>query len=189
MNEGAEPMETTNYYNNVTRLCAHKGISITALAKELGLSKSTPTDWKRKGAQPQAKTLKAVADYFGVTVDHLLDVPVDYENVDTSAFNQVVWQQLLKAHKYNSKKAIKAYFEYESEQEKDAMLDPERLAIYQNNGGTVGVQGHSHAPVTINDMEHRLSDQEEELLRVFGDLDVMQRAKVLIFAAELREAK
>ena len=75
-------METTNYYNNVIRLCAHRGISITALAKKLGLSKSTTTDWKRKGAQPQAKTLKAVADYFGVTVDHLLSESVSVSPIE-----------------------------------------------------------------------------------------------------------
>ena len=39
---------------------------------EIGLSKSTPTTWKKKGTTPQAVQLKKIADYFGVTVDYLV---------------------------------------------------------------------------------------------------------------------
>ena len=36
----------------------------------LGLAGSTGTDWK-KGATPRASTLRAIADYFGVSVEYL----------------------------------------------------------------------------------------------------------------------
>ncbi|MDR1567506.1 MAG: helix-turn-helix domain-containing protein [Streptococcaceae bacterium] len=64
-------MQSTDFYNVITRLCAQKGISITALGEKLKLSKATTSGWK-KGAQPQARTLKTIADYFGVSVDYLL---------------------------------------------------------------------------------------------------------------------
>jgi len=64
-----------SFYDAVTWLCTQRGISITALGIELGLSKATTAGWK-KGAQPQAKTLKAISDYFDVPIDFLV-VPDD----------------------------------------------------------------------------------------------------------------
>lgn len=37
----------------------------------MGLSKSTPTAWKKKGITPQAAQLQKIADYFHVSVDYL----------------------------------------------------------------------------------------------------------------------
>lgn len=64
-------MESTKFYTNVQALCSKKGISITALGNKLGLSNSTTAGW-RKGSHPRSKTLKALADYFNVSVDDLL---------------------------------------------------------------------------------------------------------------------
>lgn len=53
-----------------------------------------------------------------------------------------------------------------------------------------GIIGHTHAPVTIiNGSERTLTDQEMELLNIFESLGVMERAKLLVFAAELKEEK
>jgi len=70
-------MQMKGFYDVITWLCAQKGISITALGKELNLSKATTAGWK-KGSQPQAKTLKAISDYFDVPIDFLIgsDTPV-----------------------------------------------------------------------------------------------------------------
>lgn len=62
----------SNFYHRVNELCSRRGMSITALALELGLSKGTPTNWKRMTEAPRRNTVKAVADYFGVSVDFLL---------------------------------------------------------------------------------------------------------------------
>lgn len=69
-------MENTNtaFFNNIQRLCNAKGISVTALGQELGLSNATTAGW-RKGSSPRGKTLKMLADYFDVTVDQLMADP------------------------------------------------------------------------------------------------------------------
>lgn len=60
------------FYDLFCALCERKGVSPTRAALEIGLSKSTPTTWKKKGTTPQAFQLKKIADYFGVTVDYLV---------------------------------------------------------------------------------------------------------------------
>jgi len=180
-----------SFFEKLEKLCKLRGISISKLAQEIGKGSATATGW-RQGAKPQASTLKLIADRLEVDVDYFLDdeavEPIDYENVDIDAFNQPVWQQLLKAHKYDKRKAIKAYLEFDNAQTADAMNDPDRLAIYQNNGENYGLIGNAHAPVRIiNGKEHLLSEQESEILRIFTDLSTMDRAKVLIYAAELRD--
>jgi len=59
------------FYERVSALCAEKGIAITRLATDLGFSSSTPNNWKAMSGEPRAKTVKAIADYFGVSVDYL----------------------------------------------------------------------------------------------------------------------
>lgn len=57
-------------YTNVFNLCQRKGISISKLEKEMGFGNSTIRGWAN--SSPTVEKLKAVADYFGVTVDELL---------------------------------------------------------------------------------------------------------------------
>lgn len=59
-------------YENIKRLCAEKGISIWALEKEIGIGNGVIGKWGIKGSSPRLETVKAVADYFGCTVDELL---------------------------------------------------------------------------------------------------------------------
>lgn len=125
------------FHDRVNALCAERGISITKLASELGFSSSTPNNWRDMTGLPRAKTVKAVADYFGVSVDYLKgdDAAVNVETV-------------------------------------------------QDNHGIIGP---THAPVTIvNGNERKLSEQEMELLSIFEQLSVMDRAKLLVFASELQ---
>lgn len=125
------------FHDRVNALCAERGMSITKLASELGFSSSTPNNWRDMAGLPRAKTVKAVADYFGVSVDYLKgdDAAVNVETV-------------------------------------------------QDNHGIIG---HTHAPVTIvNGNERKLSEQEMELLSIFEQLSVMDRARLLVFANELQ---
>lgn len=39
---------------------------------DIGLSKSTPTTWKKRGLTPQGETLNKIAAYFDVSTDYLL---------------------------------------------------------------------------------------------------------------------
>lgn len=123
------------FYERVNELCIKKGISITALAMELGFSKGTPTNWKTMTKPPRAENVKKIADFFGVSPAYLTE-----EN----------------------------YVDVQSVQENH------------------GIIGHAHAPVTIiNGSERKLSEQELELLHIFGKLDVVKQAKLLVYASEL----
>lgn len=54
----------------IKRLCKEKKTTICRIERELGFSNGTIRGWCK--ADPGAKRLKAVADYFGVMVDELL---------------------------------------------------------------------------------------------------------------------
>lgn len=54
----------------VKNLCAKRGISINDLEEALGYSKNTL--YRLKKQNPGADKLKAIADYFDVSVDYLL---------------------------------------------------------------------------------------------------------------------
>ena len=58
-------------FDKIKQLCVANGISISRLEKELGFGNATIQGWG-KGSSPTVEKLKAVADYFGVTVDELL---------------------------------------------------------------------------------------------------------------------
>ena len=65
------------FWQNFVKLCANKGKSTTAVILEIGLSKSLVTNWKN-GTIPNNTTLKRVADYFGITVEQLVnDLPLE----------------------------------------------------------------------------------------------------------------
>lgn len=55
---------------NIRRLCAEKGLSISALEKQSGLKPATICKWA--ASFPRVDTLKKVADALGVTIDDLL---------------------------------------------------------------------------------------------------------------------
>ena len=57
-------------YTNIYNLCKKRGISIAKLEKEMGFGNATVRGWAN--SSPTVEKLKAVADYFGVTVDALL---------------------------------------------------------------------------------------------------------------------
>ena len=59
-------------YENVNRLCEKHGISICALEKACGIGNGTIGRWPNGSAAPRVDKVKAIADYFGVTVDDLL---------------------------------------------------------------------------------------------------------------------
>ena len=55
---------------NIRRLCSEKGISIRQLERSVGLTNGIVASWEEKA--PSVMRVKAVADFFGVTVDELL---------------------------------------------------------------------------------------------------------------------
>ena len=85
------------FIQKLESLCKGNGISITKLAETLGYSSSAGNTWRRSKGLPRNGTLKKMADYFGITMEELLegvDAPIDYDSIDTSTFNQQVWQTI-----------------------------------------------------------------------------------------------
>lgn len=60
------------FYVNYVRLCNSVNKTPSSVALEMGIAKPTVTRWKN-GSNPNSATLFKVADYFGVTVEYLLE--------------------------------------------------------------------------------------------------------------------
>ena len=67
------------------------------MCKALGLSTSLPTKWKN-GVEPNIRTLKRIADYFGISVEKLLE---DKEII-VSASNHLSDEELQLLESYRS---------------------------------------------------------------------------------------
>lgn len=61
------------FYEKLNHLCMRNGISITAVAVELGYSRSITTTWKNSKGMPRPNTIKKISDYFGVPVSYFYD--------------------------------------------------------------------------------------------------------------------
>lgn len=57
---------------NIIDLCAKENVSVNRMLKECGLSKSV-IDNLKNGYEPQLAKIVIIADYFGVTVDYLIN--------------------------------------------------------------------------------------------------------------------
>ena len=56
---------------NITNLCKEKNITFAELERETGLGNGTIRRWDEMN--PRVDRLKLVADYFGVTIDFLIN--------------------------------------------------------------------------------------------------------------------
>lgn len=61
------------FYDNYVKLCAAAGKSPSAVAQEIGLYKSTVSNWKNRGTKPTDATAQRIADHFGVPVSVLYE--------------------------------------------------------------------------------------------------------------------
>ena len=60
-------------YENVKRLCEKHKTNIATVEKACGIANGTIGKWAGKDAAPRIDTVKAIADYFGVSLDYLLE--------------------------------------------------------------------------------------------------------------------
>ena len=58
------------FYQKIEDLCKNKGISVSRLAKELGLSPSSTITWKNLKSPPRNSTIKLLSDYFNVPYEY-----------------------------------------------------------------------------------------------------------------------
>ena len=70
------------FYDVFEKLCTEKGVKPGRAADEIGISRATVTNWKKNGYSPRRDILKKIAQYFGVSVDLLLDQSQQKENPD-----------------------------------------------------------------------------------------------------------
>lgn len=90
-----------SFYITIKNTCFDKKkITLTEMVKELGLSTSMPTKWK-KGLVPNGETLIKLADYLDVSIDYLLDRE---QNLDANA--QVIPYDSLNPKVYEIEKIL-----------------------------------------------------------------------------------
>ena len=58
-------------FSKISALCKERGISIAKLERETGLGNATIRGWET--SSPTVDKLKLVADYFGVSIDNLVE--------------------------------------------------------------------------------------------------------------------
>ena len=65
-------MRKTKFSERLASLMKEHGETKYALAKELGLSQSTPANWLSGASEPIRSHQKILAEHYGITVDELL---------------------------------------------------------------------------------------------------------------------
>lgn len=58
-------------YDKVKEVCKAKGISVSAVEKELGFGSGTITKWNK--VTPNVRNLKKIADFFGKPIEYFLE--------------------------------------------------------------------------------------------------------------------
>lgn len=76
-------------YNRIESLCKKKNINVTIMCKETGASRGSLTDLKSgRKKKLSTDTLSKIAEYFGVSVDYLLN---GEENIMVEAHNEPIY--------------------------------------------------------------------------------------------------
>ena len=78
------------FYDNFVNLCNKVGKSPSAVAVEIGFQKSVVTRWKQNNSTPTDANLKKIADYFGITVDQLMNPSESSSSNNTKPVNNDV---------------------------------------------------------------------------------------------------
>ena len=73
---------------NLKKLRETKGITQTELAKELGVVRSTICQYEKGNREPDMETLIKIADYFGVSIDFILDREENLDGSPAPSFNE-----------------------------------------------------------------------------------------------------
>ena len=60
----------SEFYKKLRDLCEERSMTVNELVKVLDLSSGSPTAWKN-GTLPRNATLIKIANYFGITTEHL----------------------------------------------------------------------------------------------------------------------
>ena len=61
------------FYDIYCDLCRQKGLTPSGAAGKIGFNRASITVWKNSGKAPKQDLLLKIAEFFGVTVDYLLE--------------------------------------------------------------------------------------------------------------------
>lgn len=68
-------MDVKDFINRLEMCCKEQGTTRTAWAKQIGFPESTIRNWIRNGNMPSVEIVYKFANYFGVTMEYLLNCP------------------------------------------------------------------------------------------------------------------
>lgn len=60
-------------YSVFEELCNSRGVTPYKVSKETKIASSTFSDWKNGKSKPKSEKLQKIADFFGVSVDYLIN--------------------------------------------------------------------------------------------------------------------
>ena len=85
-------MEETEFGENLEKLLEQSGVSITQLAKGIGVGKSTVQEWVGKGGRfpSSPKHIKSIAQFFGTTVHELMFGTADQNSLIGQILNKTL---------------------------------------------------------------------------------------------------
>ena len=61
------------FFDQLQQLCKSKGVSMTKLVTDIGMSKSAVTYWRKTNTTPKADVLQKITDYFNVPVNYFFN--------------------------------------------------------------------------------------------------------------------
>lgn len=83
-------------YEKIKKLCEREGFAISSLGERitnLTINKASITGWKN-GSKPRPDKLKAIADYFGVSIEYLIDDKVLPNDEAGEELNEICGKRL-----------------------------------------------------------------------------------------------
>lgn len=96
-----------SFISQIETLLKENGISKKKMLADLGLSINSFTNWSKRGTVPSAKVLDEIANYFGVSVDYLLE-----KSSDTNPHEDARLISLMKTLTAEEKSALENFINY-----------------------------------------------------------------------------
>ena len=96
---------------NIKRLRLNKGITQEELGETLGVSSQAVSKWENESALPDIMILPKLADYFGVSIDELMDYKLNALTYKERFVKFMLGNGILQPRRYNSKNGLqKSYY-------------------------------------------------------------------------------
>lgn len=96
-----------SFISQIETLLKENGITKKKMLADLGLSINSFTNWSKRGTIPSAKVLDEIANYFGVSVDYLLE-----KSSDTNPPEDARLISLIKTLTAEEKTALENFINY-----------------------------------------------------------------------------